>query len=288
MSDDPSVSLEEFQEWPVEEIAKVAPATMIYSVSGSRRSAALTGHPTSGDAYFQWSHEQMMASLDMIFRHGIQHIIYPVVTPSQFNESTPEYREYLWNWLDWGLGGDEAMGHFKRNGWRVYIPFGEKFPRLKRASERLVATQGATGRHSMWFFIIPEHNLLWEWALAALSQSQAATIEEAIRFLYAEDIPPATLYLDFGKPIVTPDLLPPFLIGVLQCYWNQRPGYLTDQRQFRSILYDYAFNRPTWQSDKTGRAEEALAHREAWEKGPVIGMGKRIGPFWYPVGPDNS
>ncbi|MFZ0545486.1 MAG: hypothetical protein WAM60_08610 [Candidatus Promineifilaceae bacterium] len=283
MSNNPNVSLEAFLNAPIEEVAKVAPTTMVYSVSGSRRSAALAGLPTSGDVYFRWSWERMMRSLEMIFHHGVRHILYPIVTPSQFNESTPEYREHLWDWLDWGLAGEEALAEFKRNGWRVYVPFGEKFPSLHQVNERLRVTQTTTDSPGLWFFIIPEHNLLWEWVLELLQQSKVTTVEGAIRQIYGQDIPPATLYLDFGKPIVTPDLLPPFLIGVLQCYWSQRPGYLLDQQQLRSILYDYAYIRPTWQPDKTGRAEEAVAHREDWERGPTLGLGTRKGPFWYPA-----
>ncbi|HXF63764.1 MAG TPA: hypothetical protein VNK95_19220 [Caldilineaceae bacterium] len=51
----------------------------------------------------------------------------------------------------------------------------------------------------------------------------------------------------------------------------------------RTILYDYAYVRPTWQADKTGRAEQALKYRQAWEDPPVVGLGVRLGPFWYPA-----
>jgi len=69
----------------------------------------------------------------------------------------------------------------------------------------------------------------------------------------------------------------------LQCYWSQRPGFRLDERQLRRILYDYAYTRRTWREDKTGRAEKALAHRSVWERGPTIGLGVRLGPFWYPA-----
>ena len=49
------------------------------------------------------------------------------------------------------------------------------------------------------------------------------------------------------------------------------------------MLYDHAFVRRTWQLDKTGRAEQAIAHRRDWEEGGVLGLGIKKGPFWYPV-----
>lgn len=109
-----------------------------------------------------------------------------------------------------------------------------------------------------------------------------ASILALYLILYGEDIPPASIYLDFSKPVVSPDLLPPYLIGVLHCYWSQQPGYSLDQEQLRTILYDFAYVRPTWQVDKTGRAEQVLAQRKVWEQRRIIGLGKRVGPFWYP------
>ena len=49
------------------------------------------------------------------------------------------------------------------------------------------------------------------------------------------------------------------------------------------MFYDYAYLRPTWRADKLDRAKAALAHREAWEDGPILGLGMRLGPFWYPA-----
>jgi hypothetical protein len=256
---------------------------MIYSVSGTRRSAALAGKYTRGEEYVRWSRERMMMCLDLIFSHGVEHIIMPVITPSQFNEATPSYREHLWQWLDGGLSGSEALAEYQARGWRVRIPFGDQLPRLQAASERVEAGTAEESSRCLWVFVVPEHNLLWECALARLQQTNAGSVDEAVRLLYGADIPPATLYLDFGKPIASPDLLPPFLIGVLQCYWNQQPGYSLNERQFRTILYDYAYVRPTWQENKRGRAEKALEHRDTWNEERIIGLGRRLGPFWYPA-----
>ncbi len=56
-----------------------------------------------------------------------------------------------------------------------------------------------------------------------------------------------------------------------------------DEKQLRAIFYDYAFLRQTWKEDKSGRADKALAQRELRERGDVLGLGTRKGPFWYPV-----
>ena len=273
----------EFLDAPDEAVAEVAPQTMIYSVSGTRRGAALAGKDTQGQEYVRWSRERMMVCLDLIFGHGVQHILMPVITPSQFNEATPQYREHLWRWLEEGLAGPEALSGYQERGWRVRIAFGQELLRLREASGSLERTTADESRCNLWVFVVPEHNLLWKHALVRLQNADALSPEEGIRILYGASIPPATLYLDFGKPVVSPDLLPPLLTGVLHCYWTQRPGYSLDRRQFRTILYDYAYVRPTWRKNKTGRAEQALEHRETWNQDVIVGLGTRLGPFWYPA-----
>jgi hypothetical protein len=96
-------------------------------------------------------------------------------------------------------------------------------------------------------------------------------------------VPLATLYLGSGKPQVFPSIVPPLLMGRVDCYWRQHLGYDLDAATLRAILYDYAYLRNTWQEDKTGRAEQVLRFRAAWENPPVIGAGVRLGPFWYPA-----
>ena len=39
----------------------------------------------------------------------------------------------------------------------------------------------------------------------------------------------------------------------------------------------------TWRTDKSGRAEQVHNYQSAWDDPPVIGLGMRLGPFWYPV-----
>jgi hypothetical protein len=100
---------------------------------------------------------------------------------------------------------------------------------------------------------------------------------------YGEEIPPATLYLGAGKPQVEDSQIPLLLVGKLECYWRQHLGYDLDAEMLRTILYDYAYLRPTWQADKTGRAEQVTTYAQAWQEPPIVGMGTRLGPFWYPA-----
>lgn len=276
------VKYQDFLAQPLKDLRTLAPVSVIYSVSGTRRSAALAGISPYGIDYIEWTYHQMMGCLKLLFKYGVNHIIKPVITPSQFKESTPEYRENLWKWLDYGLAGPQAIADYQQLKWRVRLPFGEQIPELIHVAQRLKESTSEHSPYNLWFFVVPEHNILWRWALEHLRKTMIYIPNEAVKSLYGEHISPATMYLDFGKPVLSPDLLPPFLFGKLECYWSQNPGYSLNEEFFRHILYDYAYMRKTWREDKTGRAEQAIKYREAWEEGPIIGLGTRLGPFWYP------
>lgn len=270
----------EFLALPATAIHDVVPATIVYAPAGTRRSAVLAG--VANDAYAQWSRTQMIRACRLLFDHGVQHIFTISVTPGQFAE-VGAYREKLLDWVEWGLTGPEALADYRELGWRVRMPCCDEIPRLADAAERLRQETASASGKTLWCMVIPDDEAPWRWILQALARSKATTRQQAIRALYGEDVPLTTLYLSFGKPIVAPDLLPPLLMDKVQCYWTQRPGYSLTAPELRSILYDYAYLRPTWQQDKTGRADAVLATRTAWEKGPVLGLGLRLGPFWYPM-----
>jgi hypothetical protein len=215
-----------------------------------------------------------------------------VITPSSFNE-TGAYATRLHRLVDAGFAGPAVCAEYARRGWRVRLVGVESVPALLPTAERLRALphpdslqagEGvATYPPTLWGTIMPSHDAYWNTIFAAARQGQIATQAEAIRAVYGEDIPPATLSLSSNKLIVSPDLFPPLLMGHMQCYWSQRPGYSLDERQWRTILYDYAYLRRTWRADKAGRAELARADRAAWERGPILGLGRRLGAFWYPA-----
>lgn len=274
-------SLEEFLAATVEDVAQVAPATMIYATGGTRRAVALAGLSLSDD-YAQWTLLRMLESSALIFRFGVQHLIAPMGRPQIFAERGL-YRDRVFQWFRSGLTCAESLDFYRAANWRVrLVVAGDPIPELAEIAATLdQATSAATGPN-LWFLSTPDYPQLWSWIGKAFV-SGARTRAEAVRVLFGDDIPPAKLLLSFGKPLVALDHLPPLLFEEIQCYWTQRPGYSLTEQELRTILYDYTYLRSTWRQDKTGRAEESLVHRAAWEHGPMIGLGMHLGPFWYPA-----
>lgn len=275
-------SLEEFLVAPIEEIAKIAPSTVIYGVGGTRRHAVFAGLEPWSEAYMRWAREETIRCTDLIFRHGVRNLITLPFVPSNLKEVNA-YRGQLIEKAKWGIAGDEALADYQRLGWRVRLLGAEGIPELEDAAKRLRAATPSEGQHTLYWSVASYEAAYWETLFATVHRTHAQTRSEAIKALYGEEIPPATLYLAFGKPLISLTIIPPLLIDQLQCYWSQQPGYMLDERQLRTILYDYAYLRATWQEEKIERAKEALTHRKAWEEGPILGVGMRLGPFWYPA-----
>ena len=287
MSDDQRPSLAAFLDAPAEQVARVAPATVIFAPGGTRRSAVLAGISPQSDQYARWTRERMIACSALFFKLGVRHLFMSVMRPPQLAE-VGRYRDRLLDWLDWGLAGPEALADYARLGWRVRLLGADGLGQLGTAAERLRQTMPGTATPTLWYYVVPEIESPWQWVRAALRQTEGNTTSDVIRALYGEELPLATLYLAFGKPMFVPDLLPPLLSGDVQCYWTQRPGYALDERSLRQIIYDYAYLRPTWTKDKSTRYADVEAHRSLWEQAPTLGLGRRVGAFWYPISEQES
>jgi hypothetical protein len=274
-------ALEDFLSAPDEVVAAVMPPTVVYASGGTRRSAALSGISAQSDDYARTQRERMVACFDRFFRLGVRHLFTCAVRPGQFDE-VGRYREQLFHWIDWGLTGAEALADYARLGWRVRISGLEAVPELRELNERLVAATPATWEHTLWIYGSATRGSLWEQTLAAANATNARTQTELLRALLGEDVPTAGLWIGFGKPMLTQDIIPLALIDETQCYWTQIPGYDIDEDLIRRIVYDSVFRRQTWQKDKSRRYADVEETRSIWESRHVLGIGTRTGGFWHP------
>lgn len=274
-------TLAEFLAAPVEQVAAVAPPTMVFAAGGTRRAAALDGVTTTGDAYAQWSQDRMVDSFSLLFRYGVRHVFTIAAAPSQFAEVGP-YRERLIDWIAHGLAGEAALARWRALGWRVRLVGVETVPEFREAAAVLAAQPAPIDAPTIWWYVNAEQGSFWPRVLQIAHERRLTTQADLIEALYGERIPPAPLCLSFGKPIVHADVLPLPLLDNAQCYWLQRPGYSLDDRLVRMIWYDFRYLRATWRSDKASRYATVHEHAAIWRRGTVLGLGRRLGAFWYP------
>lgn len=274
-------TLKTFLAAPAAAVATVAPASVLVAVGGSRRDAALAGVAPHSDDYVDYTRGRMITMLDLLFQHGVQHVFTTAIRPGQLAETGP-YRAKLLHWADQGLAGEAALADYARLGWRVRLCSIEDVPELQDTAARLVNATPDRFTHTVWWIVSRTAGSPWEYVLAAALRAGARTQKEAIRALYGEPIPLITMMLSFGKPMIVPDIVPPLLVGNMQCYWYQQPGYAIDEPTLRRIIYDYAFLRPTWRSNRDDRYDTVEQHRTLWDNTHVLGLGRRVADFWIP------
>lgn len=261
-----------------EEIRAVAPATVIYTPGGTRRAAVLAGVDLQSEAYPAWTLRRMWRVIAEMAAAGVQHLVVNVAWPGQFAETTPKYRERLFAWIADGLGGSLAVEQYAA----LAIT-----PRLLHADdEALAPLHGCLadappiGPEAMriWWYVCPDHGLPWR-AMARAGAAGATTQAEIIQAICGEAVPPADILVSFSKPLVSPGIMPFFLMSATSAYWTQEPGFSLDTVSLRRILYDHHYLRATWSADKTHRytqVEQLRAHSLQH----IVGLGRRIGPFW--------
>lgn len=271
-----------FVSGPRSAVCAVAPATVIYTPGGTRRAAARAGIDPSSEGYPEITRRQMLGALGTLFSCGVSHAFTGMLRAHRHQSEDTWYREHMYQWLADGLASDDALADFRALGWRVRMVGGASIPELAAIAARLEAH--ATPEHydhTVWFFVDPTPDAAWR-AVIDAAQAGATSQADVIRFLYGEAIPPATLLLAFGKPILGSDLYPPAIAGEMNAYWTQRPGFTLDEVELRHIIYDAVYTRAT-RAQGVARYAEASRHGVLWDHHHIIGIGERIGGFWYPA-----
>lgn len=277
MEPDAIPSLASFLAAPLAEVRAVAPATVIYTPGGTRRAAVMAGLTVPSEEYATWTLRQMWRALDVMAQAGVRHIVANIAWPGQFAETTPQYREHLFRWIADGIGGAQAREVYARLGLapRLLHADDEALAPLRGCLDNIPHAAPAT---RIWWYVCPDRNLPWRTVLRA-SDAGARSHEELTQFVCGEAVPPAELLISFGKPLLSPGIMPLFLVETTSAYWTQRPGFSLDERSFRRILYDHRYLRATWGPDKTTRyGQVGLLQGHSMEH--IAGLGRRVGPFW--------
>ncbi|MCP4076079.1 MAG: hypothetical protein GY744_07835 [Gammaproteobacteria bacterium] len=239
---------------------------------------------TNQDQYARWSAGQLMTCFGLFAKYGVQHIITHAIVPTQWEEVTPGYREKLIQWITGILSDPATISEYKRRGWRESFIGANTIPEFEKLQKTL--SQEFPQKDyllTIYYTATPSYNTPWTNLTPSL-KTDWETQDDLIYTQYKEAIPPIKLYIGYGKPVMSSAVCPPLLAAFdgMHSYWLQKPGFLTDERSVLSVLYDYAHTRKTWISDKSERTEQVLNYRDEMLQDNILGIGKRLGPFWYP------
>ena len=266
---------------PLPRVAAHAPASMVLAAGGTRRAAVLSG--VSPEDYFGWSADQTNAAAERVFRVGVRHLFISVMRSTQLAEQG-FYGSRLMKKAHEVLGDPARVDGLVRAGIRVRGLGATDVPALSGLMAEIERATAAGTTGTFWWGFSATRTSPWDNALRAIVDAGARSHAEAVRAIYGEDIPPIGVYLGFGKPFVSAELIPPLLEGEAAAFWYQQPGYgpVTEQL-LRRIFYEVAYMRQTWSADKSARYQDVLERRSQWERELVLGLGQRTGSFWYPA-----
>ena len=265
-------------------VRSVAPRTVMLCGAGTRRAAMLQGlHPKSQQEYFRWSLYESCACFERWFYHGVRDLFICLFRSSQVREGGAYKRglipltiEVLTELADiWAQTPPPY----------ALLTFGDgDFPELSAILERLRAVTARPGVPRLWWTFFAAPGSPYTHALSMLAGRDVRTQAASIAAIYGPDVEPCRLYVAFGKPILTAELQLPFLIDEAQAMWYQTPGYhILSDTMIRRMIYEAVYTRSTWVEDKADRYETVPEHRTVWERPIVLGLGCRMGGFWYPA-----
>jgi hypothetical protein len=218
LSETPLPSFDEFLALPDAALHPLTPPTVVLGAGGTRRRAVLAGISPNSQEYARWTRQEMMACLDLIFRHGVRHVFAPLLTDSHRDEATVGYSDKVVEWTLRGLTGAQARRDYAERGWRVRLVGVESWPALGETAEELRRITASHTGPTVWFSVSSDVEAHWQLILATAATRAIHTRAELIQAIYGEEIPLATLYLGTGKPQLVESIVPPLVMGKLECY----------------------------------------------------------------------
>jgi hypothetical protein len=272
-----------FRDAPIEQVRAVAPDSVMLASAGTRRAAMLAGvQLDSLERYFRWGMDQIDRAARAWFAHGVRDLFICFIRSSQARE-IGAYRDGLTS-LGAVVLGDILRTHRQNPPPYAVRSFGvADFPELAEPVGTIVAATADPNKPRLWWTFSATPFSPYQHALAALGGQVPADQRAAIDLVYGAEVAPCRLYVGFGKPILTAELQLPFLIDEANAVWYQIPGYSGLSSQvIRRIIYEGAYARRTWAADKSGRYDTVLDNRDTWQQPRVLGLGSRLGKFWYP------
>ncbi|MBA3468633.1 MAG: hypothetical protein H0T53_03215 [Herpetosiphonaceae bacterium] len=274
------LSWSEFRALPRDTIQTLVPKSVVCTLGGTRRAAAFAGIQPSSIEYIHWSRQHMLTWFDIFAKYGVEHIFLAATRVTEFKEQGRHAQ--ILSVVDNAIADDAMLHAYACRQWRTRVIGDPASTFIQGITDRFSKNQPPHYAMTLWYMIVPSFDAIWDWMCQAIVAATATTRQAAMHAFYGEAIPPAKLLISFGKPVVSADLIPPLISDELQCYWSQKPGYSLGEDDFLSIMYDFAYMRATWRENKTGRAEEALLDQTRWNSAGIVGLGQRLGPFWFP------
>ena len=288
---------------PKQNVAQIlqekGPIVCVFPFNGTRRWFMLE-HANSatsfGNDYMETITARMAEICTMLFEHGIDTLLIPLLSPRLFDTRGSQYTNMTLQSLNLlcehpaltSLYDTLQVSARFYGDYESYLdqePFTHLLPKFQQLSEKTAVYN----HHRIYWGICADDatQTITNLAIRYYQAHQKAPDKQSlIKMYYGEPVPPVNIFITDGKPRAYD--MPLLSTGNEDLYFTAAPSpYLTEQ-SLRTILYDHLFNRPK-EKERYGLLEQE--DREAMRKfyhanvNNILGVGEKHTHWgiWYPT-----
>lgn len=294
-----SMSLDEFLRLPDKEIAEIVRSfgeqVCVFPFNGTRRWFLLEhAHHRFADpmeAYNDLTGKRYIEMFQMLFNHGMDTVLAPVFG-GDIMERGQGYMEKIGSAMSRLAEHPDFTTFYKEYGVRVhfYGDYGKKFHASKYAYlndlfDEITRKTAQNKKHRLFYGVFASDATE---TIAELSvrhyqkNAKLPTRREIIEQYYGEYIEKASMFIGFEKFSVFD--YPILNTGEESLYFTVAPSLFVGERQFRHILYDHLYLRPTEEPDYLLMPKDDLEAMKSFYKinrEVTYGVGKISGGIWH-------
>ncbi len=291
-----------FLRLPVEEVAQIVkangPTVCVFPINGTRRwfvleyGSRITGDPI--EAYKKAAIQRQLELCGMLFDHGVDTLVTPVLGPDLMERSNEYARRIGIDGLVRAATDAQFLDFYKERGVRVHF-YGDYQEYLKNISYGQVVDllhnltrQTSLNRGCRLFYGVFAGDATQTVINLSVKHFKAnGTVPNKrtlIEMYYGEYVDPVSFFIGFDKFTVFD--MPLISTGEEDLYFSVSPSPYMTQTQLRAILYDHLYTRRTAEPDyKLLDPEHMKRIRDFYlsNQDIALGVGSLESGVWLPV-----
>lgn len=284
---------------PAEETARLVQLagtkTCVFPINGTRRWFMLEHMPGPADdfwsVYMDVAGKRHIELYRMMFEHGITYLLTPILGPDILERESSYMVEMALPGMERLVSHPDFLDFYDRYEVRVHF-YGDYRKHLKpELADHLDSISERTRRHSKRFlfygtFANDATETIAQLAIAYHTEhGKPPDKQTLVELYYGEPVPPANLFIGFGK--FSAYDMPLVATGFEDLYFMTSPSPYLTEKGLRGILYDHLYSRRGEEEDYKALSPADFDSMRAFfraNQDTTLGIGEKHDRwhFWLP------
>ena len=299
------MELNTFCSLPHHEVAQIlqekGPIVCVFPFNGTRRWFMLEHANASksfGADYMETITARMAEICVMLFEHGIDTLLIPLLSPRLFDARGSQYTQMTLQSLNLLCEHPALVAFYDKfrvraqfyGDYKYYLsqePYSESG--LLQKFEQLSEKTAVYDQHRIYWGICAHDATRTTTELAIRyyqTHNKIPNTQELIQMYYGEPLSPVNIFITEGKPRAYD--MPLLSTGNEDLYFTAFPSPYLSEQQLRIILHDHLFNRPKSKEryhSLTQKDHDGMRSFYQDNANNILGIGKKYihWGIWYPV-----